>query len=517
MKQNQKQDQYKVFERHGQLVFAINSEIMIPENASVRLLNAQLEELDYGKLYQAYSPKGRKSAADPRVLFKVLVHGYLCGIYSSRKLEEACQYRIDFRWLLEDRKAPDHSTLARFRTGRCREVVEDLFYQFVRKLERMGETDHKAVFLDGTKLESCAGRYTFVWRKTVEKHLAQVKEKLKGLVGLSTCAAVRSKLEEEAGEIVFVSGKGRRKSQAQRAWEEKNALLERWERYEEMLATMGKGRNSYSKTDTDATFMRMKEDHMRNGQLKPGYNVQIGVNSEYITGLDVFSDRADVKTLRPMLNKLARWHQTRYEEVVADAGYESLENYLYLEQNGQTCFIKPTNYEQKKSKKFHKQIGRVENMTYHREEDCFTCAQGRKLTLRRECMEVKDSRLVSTARYQCEDCRGCPHRAQCCRAKDPDKPKEIVLQKTFWEKREEAARNIMSERGIHLRLCRSIQVEGAFGLLKNDFGFRRFLTRGKANIRTELFLLALAFDLKKLWMKREHNRLRTRVSLKMTS
>ena len=490
---------------------------MIPENASVRLLNAQLEELDYGKLYQAYSPKGRKSAADPRVLFKVLVHGYLCGIYSSRKLEEACQYRIDFRWLLEDRKAPDHSTLARFRTGRCREVVEDLFYQFVRKLEEMGETDHKAVFLDGTKLESYAGRYTFVWRKTVEKHLAQFKEKLKTLVGLSTCAAVRSKLEEEAGEIVFVSGKGKRKSQAQRAWEEKKALLERWERYEEMLATMGEGRNSYSKTDTDATFMRMKEDHMRNGQLKPGYNVQIGVNSEYITGLDVFSDRTDVKTLRPMLNKLARWHRARYEEVVADAGYESLENYLYLEQNGQTCFIKPTNYDQKKSKKFQKQIGRVENMTYHREEDCFTCAQGRKLTLRRECMEVKDSRLVSTARYQCEDCRGCPHRAQCCRAKDPDKPKEIVLQKTFWEKREEAARNIMSERGIHLRLCRSIQVEGAFGLLKNDFGFRRFLTRGKANIRTELFLLALAFDLKKLWMKREHNRLRTRVSLKMTS
>ena len=102
------------------------------------------------------------------------------------------------------------------------------------------------------------------------------------------------------------------------------------------------------------------------------------------------SDRADVKTLRPMLDKLARWHQTRYEEVVADAGYESLENYLYLEQDGQICFIKPTNYDQKKSKKFQKQIGRVENMTYHREKDCFTCAQGKKLTFRRECTEVKD-------------------------------------------------------------------------------------------------------------------------------
>ena len=221
-----KQDQYTVYERHGQLVLSMNSENMIPENAPVRLLSAQLEELEYGKLYEAYSPKGRKSAADPRVLFKVLVHGYLCGIYSSRKLEEACQYRIDFRWLLEDRKAPDHSTLARFRTGRCKEAVEDLFYQFVRKLESMGETDHKAVFIDGTKLESRAGRYTFVWRKTVEKQLARVKEKLKRLTGSTTSAAVQSLLEEEAREIVFVHGKGKRKSQAQRDWEEKQTLLE---------------------------------------------------------------------------------------------------------------------------------------------------------------------------------------------------------------------------------------------------------------------------------------------------
>ena len=87
-----------------------------------------------------------------------MVHGYLCGIYSSRKLEEACQYRIDFRWLLEDQKAPDHTTLSRFRTGRCREMVEDLFYQFVKKLEEMRETDHQTVYIDGTKLESAAGR-----------------------------------------------------------------------------------------------------------------------------------------------------------------------------------------------------------------------------------------------------------------------------------------------------------------------------------------------------------------------
>ena len=96
---------------------------MLPENAPVRLLSAQLEELEYGKLYEAYSSKGRKSAAEPRVLFKVLVHGYLCGIYSSRKLEEACRYRVDFMWLLGEENVPDHTTFARFRTGRCREAV----------------------------------------------------------------------------------------------------------------------------------------------------------------------------------------------------------------------------------------------------------------------------------------------------------------------------------------------------------------------------------------------------------
>lgn len=490
---------------------------MLPENAPVRLVSAVLEELNYESLYRAYSPRGRKSAADPQVLFEVLVYGYLCGIYSSRKLEEACRYRIDFMWLLGDERAPDHTTLARFRTGRCRDALEELFYQLVRKLEEMGETDHKAVFIDGTKLESSAGRYTFVWRKSVEKHLARVKEQVYKETGMPSPTALQAYLEAIAKGICFVHGSGKRKSEEQRHWEELSRLLVRWNAYEEQLSIMGAGRNSYSKTDPDATFMRMKEDHMRNGQLKPGYNVQIAVNSEYITGLEVFSDRSDVKTLKPFMRRLEQFHQTRYEEVVADAGYESLENYLYLDANDQLCFIKPTNYDQKKRGKFKKQIGRIENMRYDLEEDSFTCAQGRKLPLRRECTEKRDGQFVTTAWYRCENCSGCPCRVQCCRAKNAEQPKTLVLQRTFWEKRAQATERITSERGIHLRLCRSIQVEGAFGLLKNDFGFRRFLTKGRANIRAELFLLAMAFDLKKLWMKREHGRLKTRVSEKMTA
>ena len=148
----------------------IETEIRIPEDDPVRLASAELEELDYRKLYRAYSSKGRKYAADPRIMFKVMVYGYMNGIYSSRKLEKACCKNIDFMWLLEGERVPDHNTFARFRTGRLEEAVEDLFYQYARRLERMGESDHEAVFIDGTKIESCANRYTFVWRKTVEKY-----------------------------------------------------------------------------------------------------------------------------------------------------------------------------------------------------------------------------------------------------------------------------------------------------------------------------------------------------------
>jgi len=444
-------------------------------------------------------------------MFKVLVHGYLCGIYSNRQLEEACRKRIDFMWLLEDEPVPDHSTFFRFRK-RCGEMIEDLFYQLVRRLEEQGETDHKAVFLDGTKLESRAGRYTFCWRGSVEKQLAKVRAKAKDRFCCTTLRQVEKRLAEIKRNIDFVYGKGKRKSAGQKQYEELAELLQRWKIYEQSLAVMGKDRNSYSKTDPDATFMRMKEDHMRNGQLKPAYNIQIAVNSEYITGVEVFRNRTDYGTMIPFLRELEHHHGARYDEVVADAGYERLGNYLYLERNGQTSFIKPQNYEETKKKSFKRQIGRIENMIYLEGEDCYVCAAGRKLLLRRECSENHGGQIVTTAYYRCEGCTDCFCRKTCCKAVDERKAKEVHLQRELWEKRTQSQANITTEHGVYLRLCRSIQVEGAFGLLKNDFGFRRFLTRGKRNVRTELYLLCLAFDLKKLWMKRENGRLKTHLS-----
>ena len=486
----------------------MNIEILLPENAPVRLACAQLEELDYRKLYEAYSSRGRKSAADPRVMFQIMAYGYQCGIYSSRKLEEACRYRVDFIWLRGNEPVPDHSTFARFRTGRCTEAVEDLFYQYVRLLEKLGETDHQAVFVDGTKLESRAGRYTFCWRKKRGKTAYQGEA-----AGLWTDRPETAQQPEKAtgktksGDRLCPSS-GHRKSEAQKHWETLDALRQRWENYEQSLEIMGTDRNSYSKTDPDATFMRMKEDHMRNGQLKPGYNVQIAVNSEYITGIEVFSDRTDYRTLGKFMNVLSRNHRKKYAKLVADAGYESLQNYLYLEKRRIQCYIKPQNHDQRKTAKFRRQIGRMENMTYLPEEDSYLCAQGRKLSMYRE--SEKDGVVIS--HYRCGDCKGCTCRAACCGEKRSGEAQgtadqEAALGKTCGGRSEyyNGRRRLPSFVPVH-------SGGGAFGLLKNDFGFRRFLTAGKASVRTELLFLALAFNLKKCWMKRENGRMKTHLS-----
>jgi transposase len=513
---------------YQQMMLPIDTGIMIPEDDPVRLLSAELEELNYEKLYRAYSPKGRKSVTEPRVIFKVMVNGYMNGIYASRKLETACRKNIDFMWLLEGEKVPDHNTFARFRTGRLKEAVEDLFYQYVRLLEDKDETDHESVFIDGTKLESRANKYTFVWRGSIEKNLEKVREAVRqeferrGIEGNVTIGKLRTLVEQETMHLKesgheLVSGRGHRKTPDQRVQEKLLELLTRWEGYEEKLEIMGKYRNSYSKTDPDATFMHMKEDHMRNGQLKPGYNVQLAVNSEYITGVAAFANRTDSGTLVPFLKKLEYGHCRKYDKIVADAGYESADNYLYLESQGQMSFIKPVNYEYSNSKKFKAQIGRRENMRYDETEDCYYCAAGRALALRREKSELTSEGYVrTTAYYYCDNCGGCEHKDKCFKSKKYMN-KQLKVQRGIADLGAKSLQNIMTPEGITLRLNRSIQVEGAFGVIKHDRHFRRFLTRGKNNTSIELYLLCLAYNINKLHTKTLADRRRTHLFEKLIS
>ena len=280
--------------------------------------------------------------------------------------------------------------------------------------------------------------------------------------------------------INFVHGRGKRKTQLQRDIETLESYLERKQKYEGYNATFA-GRNSFSKTDPDATFMRMKDDHMMNGQLKPGYNLQFGTSGEYIVGADISSERSDKQTLIPLLDRMEKGMDgKRFENVTTDAGYESEENYKTLESRGQAAFIKPQNYEKSKKRKYKTNAYLRENMPYNEESDTYTCPAGNIFESIYTTVRKSTSGFESTITvYECKGCNTCPQKKHCTRAKGNRK---ITVSKDFIALREQSRERITSEKGIVLRLNRSIQAEGVFGVLKEDYGFRRFAWMGKINV-----------------------------------
>ena len=490
----------------NQVVLPIELEICIPKGDFVFKLVEICEKLDYTKLFDTYLRRWRK--VNPITIFELLVYGYMTGKYSSREIENACRTDIRFMYILGTEPVPDHSTISRFQNERLTEVIEDLFYQLVMKLYELNEISFKNVFVDGTKIEANANRYTFVWKKAIEKNNEKLNQKAEVIlpvicerygineyVSIEECYDVLSRQAMLFSER-FVYGKGHHKTQLQRDIETLGAIIDKKNEYISSLRKFN-GRNSYSKTDVEATFMHLKEDHMRNGQLKAAYNIQIGVESEYIIGLGAFSNRSDVGTLIPFLRRIKGHTNRTIERVIADAGYESEENYAFLEENGQESFIKPTNYKIKKDS--------LNDLIYDSVNDRYICKGNRYLNFAWESTRTTDNGYQKiTKYYRTDSCIGCPHRDKCYSGKADFR--KIQVSQNYNEYRKKSLANITSDEGILLRMNRSIQVEGVFGVLKQDYGFRRFLTRGKKKIETQFFLLAFAFNIQKLCNRIEKNR-----------
>ena len=542
MKQNKTQVDYTVYGAGYQVCLPINLEKVIPSDEPVRLLSAVLEELDYSKLAATYSRKGRIEYS-PCLLFKIVLYAFIRGIYSSREIERACRENVNFMYLLEGHRAPDHNTIARFRSEHLPEVIEDLLDQLVAILVKHGEIsfEESAVFIDGTKIEANAGRYTFVWKTRVTKDQAKLGEKIamelpllleKAGVGVvmpeqitaQQLKKLRKKLyaKRDELEIRFVYGKGHHKSGLQKAIETINGWLERLKRYNLDIYICGE-RNSYSKTDRDATFMHMKEDHMKNGQLKPGYNVNVATVSEYIVGNYISADRTDTKTFIPFMKKLCRKHPVK--RVVVDSGYESEENYQYVDDSEQlSLFVKPSNHEQKKQRKYQTEISRRENMPYDAEKDEYTCAQGKKLSaVSTQTRKSEAGYKQEVTVYECADCKGCPLKEKCIRQKKTDKipledrVKRLNVSKYFKAQREAMEEKISTKEGILLRINRSIQAEGVFAMIKGDMDFRRFMMRGKKNVTVEWYLVSMAYNILKLHHKAQTGRLGTHLVIPKTA
>jgi transposase len=466
-------------------------------------------------IFQAAYPGGGRDSYHPKMLTKVIIYAYSQRIYSSRQIAKAVRENIMFMWIA-GRQRPDFRTINRFRSERMKDVLETVFTAVLQFLadENYVQLDH--YFIDGTKIEANANRYTFVWGKAVVKHKAKLQEKVKSLFAtideaekqenhehggtdlseLGEASKITSeKLETAVRQLeVKLQEKPKDKPLKKAVRQLRKDLLPRLQKYEAHQEILGT-RNSYSKTDPDATFMRMKEDHMQNGQLKPGYNVQIGTENQFIIGYSLHQRPTDTRCLIPHLEKVKSTLGKLPGTVIADAGYGGEENYTYLEQEQLEGIVKYSTYHREKTKAWQKDISKIDNWSYDEKEDTWTCAAGQKLTFRYESKEKTESGFeIRHRHYRSTSCEECPLKPECTRAAGN---REVKVSLEYLRLKNQAREKLRSDEGYALSVKRMIEPESVFGDMKNNRGFRRFLLRGLDKVSLEVGWLSLAHNLLK--------------------
>src|SRR5690606_27249299 len=483
-------------------------EELIDKNHPVRVVHDVVERISIEPLLAYYKPGGT-SVYHPKMLLKVLIYGYLSNIFSSRKMEAALKENIHFMWLAGMNK-PDHNTIARFRSERLKDALKQIFSQVVELLIEEGLVSIRNIYTDGTKIEANANKYSFVWGRAVQTSKERISKQLEELWQDTQKVA-----EEELGdqkEMDFkqidrekvtktiekidkaLEGKKVNKKVKQKLNYAKKNWPDKLSGYEEKEAALGK-RNSYSKTDKDATFMRMKEDHMLNGQLKPGYNWQISTSGQFIVNYSLHQNPTDTLTLKPHLQQFHELYKIYPESICADAGYGSEENYQYLEESGINNFVKYNYFHKEQTKKWKEDPFKVDNLHYNAENDTVYCPMGQPM----ERIEGRKRHTASgfeqnIARYQAKNCEGCPLRPQCHKAKGN---RVVEINHRLRAYKQKVRENLLSEEGLRHRSKRPADVEPVFGAVKHNKNFRRFMLRGLDKVAVETGLLAIAHNLAK--------------------
>ncbi len=505
-----------VFKTYSQSsLFPLDLEAYISEHHPVRLISYIVDRMDISGLLATYKGGGT-SSYNPRMLLKVLFYAYYRNIYSSRKIASHLESDIYFIWLSGGQR-PDFRTIANFRGKRLKDIIHDYFKQITEMLHEMGVIDlRKRIYVDGTKLEANANKYSFVWGKQVKRQKdnleykinevikyieSKIKEESNDSDDSGTIEVDIEKLKEKVEELnrrikdVDIENREKRKLST-KIRQLKNKLLPKLEEYNEKESKLS-GRNSYSKTDTDATFMRRKEDHFRNSQLVPSYNVQISTQSQFILNYDVSQEVSDSVLLEEHTENYHKLYGVYPSQEVCDSGYFSQKNLEYLESKGIDAYIQPQNYEQKKKKDFKLSVGNLHNMYYNEKDDYFVCAMGQKL-LFSGVKKVKRKNSVFEVRiYKAQRCEGCPLRGVCYKGQKRVRKIEVSMKMFRYIKEQEE--KLSSEEGKEIYSKRKTDVEPVFGNIKHNKSFRRFLLRGLDKVKTEFGLVAIAHNLAKLY------------------
>ena len=483
----------------------------------VRIVNAVVDNLNLDNFKKLYKETGR-SAYHPKMMLKVIIYAYMNNIYSCRKIEKLLLRDIHYIWLA-GHEHPDFITINRFR-NRVKEEINNVFTQLVLVLADKGFISLDVEYIDGTKIESKANKYTFVWRKSVEKHRTKLLDKIRILLEQVDEAiaqensvkdtpaqftpAMLSDIVDELKEVLEHQPATKDKEQKKALREKKKQLRElegyrdKLMEYDNHLEVLGE-RNSYSKTDPDATFMRMKEDAMKNGQTKPGYNLQIGTENQFIIDFSLFPNPTDTLTLIPFFHSF----QNRYNRLpnigVADSGYGSEENYRFMQERGIEAFVKYNFFHKEQRPRYTPNPFHAESLYYNAEEDYYVCPMGQHMNrIGTKHDKTASGYITESGRYKAQKCQGCPLRGSCFKARGN---RIIEVNYRLNQYKQQARERLLSEEGIRYRGRRCIEPEAVFGQMKYNMAYRRFRHIGEDKVTMDFAFFAIAFNIKKMCAK----------------
>lgn len=500
---------FKVYAPNQAYLFPPSVEDFIPDNHPVRVVNQVIEQINIDPLIESYKGGGT-SSYHPRMLLKVMVYAYLSNIYSSRKIEEALMQNVFFMWLSGMNK-PDHNTINRFRSDRLKDVLKSVFVQIVLLLSEQGVLNLKEIYTDGTKIEANANRYTFVWGGAIKASKERMKQQLDELWSYAQRIAAEEMSDTQPLTYEQINAEKVRQTieQIDLALKNKdvdpkkkqkiNYARKNWpqnlEKYDRQKEVMGE-RNNFSKTDNDATFMRMKEDYMKNGQLKPGYNLQISTNNQFIVNYSIHQTSNDFNTLNPHIQDFIEQYHTAPNAVIADAGYGSLENYEFLEKYQIEPYVKYPYFDKEQNKTYNENPFQIDTLFYNEQNDCFYCPMG-------QCMSNVGTRIKTTDNgykqeitiYQAQNCQRCPLHGLCHKQKGE---RRIEVNHKLRRHKIKVSEKLLSEQGIKHRKQRPHDTEPVFGNIKYNKKFKRFSLRGIQKVQVEIGLIAIAHNLMKV-------------------
>ena len=506
---------FRSYDPDQTLLFPQRIDRDIPKDDPVRILKSVIESLDLSGFKKLYHERGR-SPYHPKMMLMVILYSYMNNVYSCRKIEKLLYRDIYYIWLSGYQK-PDFATINRFR-NRVKNEIGHIFTLLVLILVEKGFVTLEVEYLDGTKIESKANKYTFVWRKSVERNREKLLEKIRVVLqqineqmaqdkaaDVDTLELTPQTLCEISKDFKEALGsepeaKTKEEKAAQRG---KNKMFKELERHGEKLAEYNsrleqmEGRNSISKTDPSATFMRMKEDAMCNGQTKPGYNLQISSENQFITDFALFPNPTDTLTFIPFLGSFPGRYGRFPKRVVADSGYGSEENFRFMDEAGIEGFVKYNRFHLEHRPRYKPDTFHPDSLYYNEEGDYYICPMGQRMSRTGTVQTRTEGGYISqSACYRAIRCKGCPLRCLCYKAKANQRTIRVNHRLNAYKRK--ACELLTSEEGIKERGRRCIEPEAVFGQMKSNMAYRRFRHMGKDKVVMDFTFFAIAFNIKKL-------------------